>query len=158
MSDQLIGVCGIFGLIGLILLRVPVAVALGVVGVLGYAAVDGWRRAFLALGTTPYDLASGYSLSVVPLFILMGVVASRSAMSKELFDAANALFSGRRGALGMATIGACAGFGSICGSSLATAATMSRIAVPEMRRYGYDERLATGAVASGGTLGILIPP
>ncbi|MDJ0950190.1 MAG: TRAP transporter large permease [Alphaproteobacteria bacterium] len=158
MSPQIIGLLGFAALMVLILLRVPVAVALGLVGVAGYAAIDGWERAFLVLGATPFDLASGYSLSVVPLFILMGVVAARSGMSRELFAAANAQFAGRRGALAMATIGACAGFGAICGSSLATAATMTRIAVPEMRRYGYDERLAAASVASGGTLGILIPP
>jgi tripartite ATP-independent transporter DctM subunit len=103
-------------------------------------------------------LASAYSLSVLPLFILMGAVASHSGMARELFQAANALFSGRRGTLAMATIGACAGMGSISGSSLAVTATMSRVVVPEMRTAGYDDRLATGAVAAGGTLGILIPP
>lgn len=158
MSSEVIGVIGLLGLIGLIMLRVPISIALGVVGVIGYAAMDGWRIALLVLGQTPFDLSAGYALSVMPLFVLMGVVAGRSGMSRELFEAANAVFSGRRGALAMATIGACAGFGSICGSSLATAATMSRIAVPEMKRLGYDERLATGAVAVGGTLGILIPP
>ncbi len=103
-------------------------------------------------------MASAYSLSVVPLFILMGAVASRANMSRELFDAANAVFSGLRGALANATIGACAAFGAICGSSIATAATFSKVAIPEMRRYGYEEGFAAGAVASAGTLGILIPP
>lgn len=158
MSDQLIGVFGLGAVLGLILLRVPVGVALGMVGLFGYAAVDGWERALIAAGSTPYDLSTGYALTVVPLFILMGVVASHAGMSRELYQAANAVFSGLRGALAMSTIGACAGFGAVCGSSLATAATMSRVAVPEMLRFGYDERLATGAVASGGTLGILIPP
>ncbi|MHA1536183.1 MAG: TRAP transporter large permease [Alphaproteobacteria bacterium] len=158
MSDELIGIAAFGGLFGLILLRVPVAIALGLVGLLGYAAIDGWDRALIAASSTPYDLTDKYSLTVVPLFVLMGVVASRSGMSAELFRAANAVFSGARGALAMGTIGACAGFGSICGSSLATAATMARVAVPEMRRYGYDERIATGVVASGGTLGVLIPP
>ncbi len=158
MSAQIIGIIGLLGLIGLIILRVPISIALGVVGVLGYAAVDGWQVAFNVLGSTAFDLTSGYALSVMPLFVLMGVMAGHSGMSRELFEAANALFSGRRGALAMATIGACAGFGSICGSSLASAATMSSIAVPEMKRLGYDERLATGSVAVGGTLGILIPP
>jgi tripartite ATP-independent transporter DctM subunit len=110
------------------------------------------------LAATPFELSEAYSLSVVPLFLLMGAVASASGMSQDLFRATNALFAGRRGTVAMAAVGACAGFGAICGSSLATAATMSRIAIPEMRRLGYDERLATGAVASGGTLGILIPP
>jgi C4-dicarboxylate transporter, DctM subunit len=158
MSAQIIGVLGVIGLLALIFARVPVGVALGVVGIVGYAALDGWQRAFLVLGRTPYDLASAYSLSVLPLFILMGLVASYSGMARELFQAANALFSGRRGTLAMATIGACAGMGSISGSSLAVTATMSRVVVPEMRQVGYDDRLATGAVVSGGTLGILIPP
>ena len=95
---------------------------------------------------------------MVPLFILMGFVASKSGMSGELYRAANAMFSGARGALAMATVGACAGFGAICGSSLATAATMSRVAIPEMRRLGYSEALAAGTVASAGTLGAVIPP
>lgn len=158
MSPELIGVAGMVMLVVLILLRVHIAIALGIVGVVGYATLDGWSTAFIVLGSTPFDLTAGYALSVMPLFILMGVVAGHSGMSRELFDAANALFSGRRGALAMATIGACAGFGCVCGSSLATAATMGRIAVPEMQRLGYDDRLSTGAVAMGGTLGILIPP
>lgn len=157
MTPQIIGLLGLLGLIFLTLARVPLGAAMGLVGFLGYAAIDGWRRAFIVLGTTPYDIAS-YSFSVLPLFILMGVVATASGMSRELFTAANALFSGRRGALPMATIGACAGFAAICGSSLATAGTFTRICVPEMRQYGYDDRIATGAVAAGGTLGILIPP
>jgi len=158
MSPQLVGLLGIVALMVLIFARVPVAIAMGIVGTLGYAALDGWTRALLVLGQTPFDLASGYALSVLPLFILMGVVAGHSGLSRELFQAANALFSGRRGTLAMATIGACAGLGAVSGSSLAIAATMSKIAVPEMRRLGYDDRLATGAVASAGTLGILIPP
>jgi tripartite ATP-independent transporter DctM subunit len=158
MSAQLIGLLGLAALFALIMLRVPVAIAMGLVGVVGYAAVDGWERALINAGLTPYDLTDKYELSVVPLFVLMGVVATRSGMSMELYRAANALFSGLRGALAMGTVGGCAGFGAICGSSLATAATMARVAVPEMRRYGYDERIATGVVASGGVLGVLIPP
>ena len=158
MSPQVIGVVALAALFCLIMLRVPVAMAMGLVGVVGYAAIDGWERAFIAAGLTPYDLTDKYDLTVVPLFVLMGSVASRSGMSAELYRAANAMFSGLRGALAMGTIGACAGFGAICGSSLATAATMTRVAVPEMRRYGYDERIATGVVASGGILGVLIPP
>jgi C4-dicarboxylate transporter, DctM subunit len=106
----------------------------------------------------PYQLASAYSLSVIPLFILMGAVAARGKMAAELFQACNAVFSGIRGALTNATIGACALFGAICGSSIATAATFSRVAIPEMRRHGYDSAFAAGAVASAGTLDVLIPP
>jgi tripartite ATP-independent transporter DctM subunit len=157
MTAQIIGALGIVALITLTLVRIPLGAAMGLVGLVGYAAIDGWERAFIVFGTTPYSLTH-YSFSVLPLFILMGTVATRSNMSQELFTAANAIFSGRRGALPMATIGACAGFSAISGSSLATAATFTQIAVPEMRRYGYDERLATGSVAAGGTLGILIPP
>src|SRR5688572_19295098 len=120
--------------------------------------MDGWRKALTMLGSVPFELASAYSLSVVPLFILMGALASRAGMSRELFDAANAVFSGFRGALTHATIGACAAFGAICGSSIATAATFSKVAIPEMRRHGYDDGLAAGSVAAAGTLGILIPP
>ena len=101
MSDQLIGFVALGGLFGLILLRVPVAIGLGLVGLLGYAAIDGWRNALIAAGATPYDLTDKYSLTVVPLFVLMGVVASRAGMSTELFRAANAAFSGLRGALAM---------------------------------------------------------
>lgn len=158
MTNELYGVASVGVIVALVLLRVPVAVAMGIVGTLGYALVDNWSSALDRLASTPFELSEGYSLSVVPLFLLMGAVAARSGMSQDLFRAANGLFAGRRGTVAMAAVGACAGFGAICGSSLATAATMSRIAIPEMRRLGYDEKLAAGAVASGGTLGILIPP
>jgi C4-dicarboxylate transporter, DctM subunit len=158
VANEWIGALSIVAIVALILLRLPVAVAMGLVGTIGYALVDDWSAALNRLGNTPFELAEGYSLSVVPLFLMMGAVASRSGMSRDSFRAASGLFSGRRGTVAMAAVGACAGFGAICGSSLATAATMSRIAIPEMRRLGYDERLAAGAVAAGGTLGILIPP
>jgi C4-dicarboxylate transporter, DctM subunit len=158
MSVGAIGVLGVVALLALILARIPIAVALAGVGLVGYAALDGWGKALSMFGRVPFELASAYSLSVVPLFILMGAVASRANMSRELFDAANAVFSGFAGALAKATIGGCAAFGAICGSSIATAATFSKVAIPEMRRYGYDAGFAAGAVASAGTLGILIPP
>ena len=128
----------------LIFLRVPIAVALGLAGLLGYAAIDGWHPALKMFGLVPYQLASAYSLSVIPLFILMGAVAARGKMATELFQACNAVFSGIRGALANATIGACALFGAICGSSIATAATFSRVAIPEMRRHGYDSGICSG--------------
>ncbi|MCC6006082.1 MAG: TRAP transporter large permease [Rhodobacteraceae bacterium] len=158
MSSQLIGIvaCGV--LVALIFLRVPVGVALLLVAVVGYAAIDGWYPALATLGSTPFDLAQAYSLSVVPLFLLMGVVVARTSIAGQLFAAANAVVAGRRGGLAMATVGACAGFGAICGSSLATASTMTRVAIPQMRRFGYSDSIAAGIVASGGTLGILIPP
>jgi tripartite ATP-independent transporter DctM subunit len=158
MSNLAIGTIGVLALLVVLFLRVPIGVALALVGVLGYAAIDGWKTALTVIGSVPFELASAYSLSVVPLFILMGAVASHANMSRELYSAANAIFSGFRGALANATIGACAAFGSICGSSIATAATFSKVAIPEMRRHGYDVGLAAGSVASAGTLGILIPP
>lgn len=158
MSVGLIGALGVALLLLLIFLRVPIAIALATSGLLGYAALDGWNTALKMFGTVPFQLASAYSLSVVPLFILMGAVASRANMASELFQAANAVFSGIRGALANATIGSCALFGAICGSSIATAATFSRVAIPEMRRHGYDPAFAAGAVASAGTLDVLIPP
>lgn len=158
MSNLAIGLAGVAVLLAVLFVRVPIGVALVLVGVSGYAAADGWPKALTMLGTVPFELASAYSLSVVPLFILMGAIASRAGMSRELFDAANGVFSGFRGALTNATIGACAAFGSICGSSIATAATFSKVAIPEMRRHGYDEGLAAGSVAAAGCLGILIPP
>jgi tripartite ATP-independent transporter DctM subunit len=158
MSNLAIGLWGVGALLLVLFLRVPIGVALALVGLCGYAAMDGWRKALAMMGSVPFELASAYSLSVVPLFVLMGAVASRAGMSRELFDAANAVFSGFRGALANATVGACAAFGSICGSSIATAATFSRVAIPEMRRHGYHDAVAAGSVAAAGTLGILIPP
>jgi tripartite ATP-independent transporter DctM subunit len=158
VSVAVIGVLGVLGLLLLIFARVPIALALAVSGLCGYAALDGWAKALKMFGIVPFNLASAYSLSVIPLFILMGAVAARANMAKELFEASNALFSGMRGALANATIGACALFGAICGSSIATAATFSKVAIPEMRRHGYDQAFAAGCVASGGTLDVLIPP
>ena len=158
MSAFAVGLWGVIALLVVLFLRVPIGVALALVGVCGYAALDGWRKALAMMGSVPFELASAYSLSVVPLFILMGAVATRAGMSRELFEAANAVFSGFRGALANATVGACAAFGAICGSSIATAATFSRVAIPEMRRHGYHDAVAAGSVAAAGTLGILIPP
>ena len=163
MNIELIGLLAVVGLLVLMFLRVPIAMALLISGTLGYAASQGWGVALRTLASVPYELTGAnpgvaYSFTVVPLFIFMGALASRANMSSELFDAANAVFSGVRGALAAATIGSCAAFSAICGSSIATAATFSKVAIPQMRRYGYDMELATGAVASAGTLGILIPP
>lgn len=158
ISHEAVGALGLFALVALILARLPVGVALGLVGFFGYVGVQGWSKAFVALGTTPLDIARNYSLTVLPLFILMGTVAAKTNMARELFNSINVIFSGLRGSLAIASVATCAGFGAISGSSLATAATISRIAVPEMQRFGYDARIATGTVASAGTLGILIPP
>jgi tripartite ATP-independent transporter DctM subunit len=158
LSTQMIGVLGMLTLLVLIFARVPVAIATGLVGFVGYAAIDGWDKASSVMGATPFEIASAYSLSMVPLFILMGELASASGMSGRLFHAATSLFGGTRGALAYATIGASAAFGAVCGSSVATAATMTKICVPEMQKNGYDDRISTGVVAAGGTIGILIPP
>lgn len=158
MSVQMIGAVGMLALLVLIFLRVPVAICLGIVGFLGYVALEGWAKATTVIGAAPFDIASGYALSVVPLFVLMGELASASGMSSRLFAGTKSMFGSLRGSLAYATIGANAGFGAVCGSSVASAATMTRICVPEMRRNNYDDRLSTGSVAAGGTLGILIPP
>jgi tripartite ATP-independent transporter DctM subunit len=158
VSIGLVGVLGVVLLLAMIFARIPIAIALAASGLLGYAAIDGWGTALKMFGRVPFTLASAYSLSVIPLFILMGAVAARGNMAKELFDAANGLFAGVRGALANATIGSCALFGAICGSSIATAATFSKVAIPEMRRHGYEPAFAAGAVAAAGTLDVLIPP
>jgi tripartite ATP-independent transporter DctM subunit len=154
------------GLVGLALMmaiaffRVPIALAMGIVGIVGYAYMRDWNWtvAFAIAQTKIYETGRNYTLSVVPLFILMGNFTTRAGMSQELFRAAYAFVGHLRGGLAMATIAACAGFGAICGSSIATAATMAKVAYPSMKRFGYSDTLATGAIAAGGTLGILIPP
>lgn len=158
MSPQSVGIVGFLIMVALIFLRMPVAVALGLVGMVGYAALNGWTQSLLVLSRVPLTFASAYDLSVVPLFVLMGSIAAHSGMARELFQSINVMFSGRRGTLATATIGACAALGAVSGSSVAMVATMGHVAVPEMRRAGYDERLALGSVVAGGTLGILIPP
>src|SRR6187455_3056495 len=141
-------------------LRLPIALAMGVVGIVGYAYMRDWSwgTAFATAQTKVYETGRNYTLSVVPLFILMGNLVTRAGMSQELFRAAYAFVGHLRGGLAMATICACAGFGAICGSSIATAATMAKVAYPSMKELGYSDRLSTGSIAAGGTLGILIPP
>ena len=158
MTPSLVGLCGVALLVTMIMGRIPVATALGLVGVGGYAVMEGWPKAAAMLGSVPLELASAYTLSVVPLATLMGAFATTAGLSADLFRAANAVFAGRRGSLALAAIGASAGFGAICGSSVATAATMSKVSIPEMLKAGYSPALAAGAVAAGGTIGILIPP
>ncbi len=142
----------------LLLLRVPVAIALITAGSVGYCLLNGWLPLLHYLKTMPLNKFSSHSLSVIPMFILMGRFAFNARLGRDLFDAAHALLGGFRGGVGMATIGGCAAFGSICGSSLATASTMGELALPEMKRFGYSGGAATGILAAGGTLGILIPP
>jgi C4-dicarboxylate transporter, DctM subunit len=154
------------GLIGLAVMmviafaRVPIAFAMGVVGIVGYAYMRDWNWwvAFASAQTKIYETGRNYTLSVVPLFILMGNFVTRAGMSQELFRAAYAFIGHFRGGLAMATIWASAGFGGICGSSIATTATMAKVAYPSMKRFGYSDRLAAGVIAGSGTLGIMIPP
>ena len=157
MTEALIGL-GL--MMALALLRVPIAVSMGVIGFLGVAYLRDWNfaPAFAMVQTKVYETGRNYTLSVVPLFILMGNLVTRAGMSQELFRAAYVFIGHLRGGLAMATVVACAGFGAICGSSIATAATMAKVAYPAMKRLGYSDALSTGAIASGGTLGILIPP
>ncbi|HET7297399.1 MAG TPA: TRAP transporter large permease [Burkholderiales bacterium] len=154
------GLIGLAAMLALAFLRIPIALAMGIVGIVGYAYVRDWNWtvAFAIAQTKIYETGRNYTLSVVPLFILMGNFVTRAGMSQELFRAAYAFIGHLRGGLAMATIMACAGFGAICGSSIATAATMAKVAYPSMKRFGYSDGLATGAIASGGTLGIMIPP
>src|SRR5258706_3868139 len=157
MTESLIGL-GL--MLVLAFLRLPMALAMGVIGIVGYAYMRdwSWTAAFATAQTKLYETGRNYTLSVVPLFILMGNLVTRAGMSQELFRAAYAFIGHLRGGLAMATIVGCAGFGAICGSSIATAATFAKVAYPSMKKFGYSDRLATGSIAAGGTLGILIPP
>ena len=138
--------------------RVPIAFAMGLVGFAGFALKINPSASLAMVGAVTYETGLSYSLSVVPLFVLMGNLVTRAGLSEELYKASHAFLGHRRGGLAMATIVACGGFSAICGSSIATAATMAKVAVPPMRRFGYSDALASGSVAAGGTLGILIPP
>ena len=158
MSGDAVAIIGFVALFVLMLLRVPVGMAMGLVGVAGFAYLVGGGPALKNVGHTTARTVTDYNFAVIPLFLLMGSFATTSGMSRELFRAANAFVGHLRGGLGIATIAACGGFAAICGSSVATAATFSRVAYPEMRRYGYPQSFATGVIAAGGTLGIMIPP
>jgi len=155
-----VALIGFAALLLLVFLRMPIAFAMGLVGFVGFAALVNWNwlAATSMASQRLISTAQDYGLSVVPLFILMGNLVSRAGLSSELYTASNAFLGHRRGGLSMATIVACGGFSAICGSSLATAATMSHVAMPPMRKYGYSDSLATASIAAGGTLGILIPP
>jgi C4-dicarboxylate transporter DctM subunit len=142
----------------MLILTVPIGFAMGICGLAGMSMIIGFGPSLSLFGTTVYETTVTYDLSIVPLFVLMGAVAARSGLSQELYGAFNAWFWAFRGGLALATVGACGAFAAICGSSVATAATMSKVALPEMKRYNYDESLATGSVAAGGIIGILIPP
>lgn len=158
MTELLVAVLGFALMMVLILARMPIAAAMAIVGVLGSAALAGWSAALATLKQGPFERATSYTLVVVPLFVMMGYLAAQAGLSQNLFRAANVWLGHWRGGLAMATVGACAGFAAICGSSVATGAAMGTVALPEMRRYRYADSLSTGSIAAGGTLGIMIPP
>ena len=158
MSGLTIALLGFAVMLGAIALRMPIGLSMLVVGGVGYSLLNGIGPFLAYMKTNTYHQFANYTLSVIPLFILMGALAERAGIAAALFKAAERGFGRTRGGLGMAVIGACTAFGAICGSSVATTATFGRAALPELTRYGYDRGFATGTIAVGGTLGILIPP
>ena len=158
MSSDLVALIGFVALFALMLLRVPVGMAMGLVGVSGFAYLVNGDAALKIIGHTSMRTVTDYTFGVIPMFLLMGAFVSNSGMSRELFRAANSFVGHLRGGLGIATIAACAGFAAISGSSVATAATFATVAYPEMRRYNYPQSFATGVIAAGGTLGAMLPP
>jgi tripartite ATP-independent transporter DctM subunit len=158
MTPAVMGLVSVGVLFGLLFLRVPVWLALALIGIGGNIILSNVSVAQFIAGSTAFDMSSNYGLSVIPMFILMGEIATRSQLSATLFSSARIVLSGLRGALSVATIAASGAFGAISGSSVATAATMTRISLPEMRKASYDDGFSAASVAAGGTLGILIPP
>jgi len=158
MSTDAVAVLGFVVLFALMLLRVPVGMAMGLVGVSGFAYLNGGAPALKLVGQTSMRTVTDYTFGVIPMFLLMGTFVTNSGMSRDLFRAANSFVGHLRGGLGFATVAACGGFAAICGSSVATAATFSAVAYPEMRRFGYPQSFATGVIAAGGTLGAMLPP
>lgn len=155
MQEALLGFAAMFVLT---LLRIPIAFSMAIVGFVGLGLIKNWNASLASATAVIYETGFSYALSVVPLFILMGNFVTRAGMSQELYRAAYTLIGHWRGGLAMSTVVACGGFSAICGSSLATAATMSKVAMPSMRKFHYSEGLAAGSIAAGGTLGIMIPP
>src|SRR3954471_10536479 len=158
MSTEAVAIIGFVALFALMLLRVPVGMAMGLVGVTGFAYLNGSGPALKMIGQTSMRTVTDYNFGVIPMFLLMGAFVSNSGVSRELFRAANTFVGHRRGGLGLATIVSCGAFAAISGSSVATAATFSTVAYPEMRRYGYPQSFSTGVIAAGGTLGAMLPP
>lgn len=158
MAEPVLGLLGFLAALTLIAFGLPVAVAMAAIGIAGYWWLSGWSGAAYILGSSPFESIFPYSFSVIPLFVMMGAFASHAGLSRSLFSVINAFIGHRRGGLAVTTVGASALFGAICGSSLATVATIGRVALPEMRRHGYADSLSTATVAAGGTLGVLIPP
>jgi C4-dicarboxylate transporter, DctM subunit len=157
-ESDFVAIAGFVVLFAMLALRVPVGIAMGLVGVGGFAAITGPGPALNLLAQSPIRTITDFNLTLIPFFILMGVFATNSGMSRELFRTGQAWLGSFRGGLALSTIGACAGFAAICGSSVATAATMTKVALPEMKRFGYGDDVSSGVIAAGGTLGILIPP
>src|SRR6478736_2547834 len=158
MSNEAVALIGFVSLFVLMLLRVPVGMAMGLVGITGFGYLTGFAPALKLVGQTTMRTVTDYSFGVIPMFLLMGAFVSVSGISRELFRAANTFVGHWKGGLGIATIAACGGFAAISGSSVATAATFSAVAYPEMRRFGYPQSFATGVIAVGGTLGAMLPP
>ncbi len=158
MNTDIIAVIGFLVLFLLMLLRVPVGMAMGLVGITGYSWIAGAGPALKLVGLTSMRTVTDYTFGVIPMFMLMGALVSVSGVSRELFKAANSMIGHLRGGLGVATVLACGGFAAICGSSVATAATFAGVAYPEMRRFGYPQSFSTGVIAAGGTLGAMLPP
>lgn len=158
MSTDAVAIIGFVSLFVMMLLRVPVGMAMGLVGVTGFGYIVGWGSAMKLIGQTSMRTVTDYTFGVIPMFLLMGAFVSNAGISRELFRAVNTFVGHFKGGLGIATIGACGGFAAISGSSVATAATFSTVAYPEMRRYGYPQSFATGVIAAGGTLGAMLPP
>jgi tripartite ATP-independent transporter DctM subunit len=158
MTPTAVGLIGMLALLVLLFARMPIGLAMALVGGAGVAILNSPEAALNSLGSFPYSHAAVQAFAVIPLFVLMGNFAAASGMGKDLYAAAYAWLGHRRGGLASATVLACAGFAALSGSSVASAVTMGRVCLPEMRRYAYDPRLATGVIAAGGTLGILIPP
>ncbi|MBY8299004.1 TRAP transporter large permease [Vibrio fluvialis] len=158
MDASMIGFISIAIMLIMIAFRAPIALSMAVTGFVGFASIVAFQPAVAILDSAPFDALSSYSFSPIPMFILMGVFASKARMSQELFNGAKTLFGSWRGGTALAAVTSCGIFSAISGSSLATAASMSRVALPEMKRNGYSVSLATGTLAAGGTLGIMIPP
>lgn len=158
MSSVALGGLFLAFLLVLLAIRIPIAIAMLLTGIAGYVSISGWDPLLNYLKTVAYARYTVYDLSVIPLFLLMGQFASRGGLATGLFRAAAAMVGHWRGGLAISAIGSCAAFGAVCGSSVATAATMGQVALPELRRYKYSNSLAVGCLAAGGTLGILIPP
>lgn len=158
MSPEVIGFICIFGMLAMIALRMPIAMAMAGTGFVGFGLIVSFAPATNILSSSPLSTLSNYSFSPVPMFILMGVLASKARMSAELFNGAKSLFGAWRGGMALAAVTSCGVFSAISGSSLATAASMSKVALPEMKKQGYADSLASGTIAAGGTLGIMIPP